>query len=91
MNILVVGSGGREHALIWKIRHSPLVERVYCSPGNPGIGALADCVPIPSSDLKGLLRFAQEKRIDLTVVGPEQPLAAGIVDLFVESGLRIFG
>lgn len=91
MNVLVIGSGGREHALVWKIRQSPLVEKLYCAPGNPGIETLADCVPILSSDLKGLLRFAQEKKIDLTVVGPEQPLAAGIVDLFEESKLKIFG
>jgi phosphoribosylamine--glycine ligase len=91
MNVLVIGSGGRENALVWKIKQSLLAERLFCTPGNPGIEALAQCSPISSSDLDGLLRFAKEKRIDLTVVGPEQPLAAGIVDLFEKHGLKIFG
>jgi phosphoribosylamine---glycine ligase len=91
MNVLVVGSGGREHALVWKIKQSPLLKKLYCVPGNPGIEVLAQCSQVSSSDLNGLLRFAQEKKIDLTVVGPEQPLAEGIVDLFVDQGLKIFG
>jgi phosphoribosylamine--glycine ligase len=91
MNVLVIGSGGREHALVWKIKQSPLLKKLYCVPGNPGIEVLAQCSQVSSSDLTGLLRFAQEKKVDLTVVGPEQPLAEGIVDLFVDHGLKIFG
>jgi phosphoribosylamine--glycine ligase len=91
MNILVVGSGGREHALAWKISQSPLTSRVYCAPGNPGIESVAECIPIKATDLAGLLRFARAEKIDLTVVGPEQPLAEGIVDLFDREGLTIFG
>jgi len=91
MNILVIGSGGREHALAWKISQSPLASRVFCAPGNPGIGSVAVCVPIKATDLEGLLRFARTERIDLTVVGPEQPLAEGIVDLFHRERLTIFG
>ena len=91
MKILVIGSGGREHALVWKIAQSPLVERVYCAPGNPGTAQLATNVAIPVDDLPGLLGFAQREQIDLTVVGPELPLSLGIVDLFEEYGLPIFG
>jgi len=91
MNVLVIGSGGREHALAWKISQSPLASRVFCAPGNPGIDSVAQCVPISATDLDGLLRFARAEKIDLTVVGPEQPLAEGIVDLFVREGLTIFG
>lgn len=91
MNVLVVGSGGREHALVWKIKQSPLLQELFCTPGNPGIEAIARCSPVSSSDLHGLLRFAREKKIDLTVVGPEQPLAEGIVDLFEKHGRKIFG
>ena len=91
MKILVVGSGGREHTLIWKIKQSPLVTELYCAPGNAGIAAIAEIVPIKSSDLNGLLLFAKTSKIDLTVVGPEQPLTQGIVDLFESNGLRIFG
>jgi phosphoribosylamine--glycine ligase len=91
MNILVVGSGGREHALVWKIAQSTLVKKIYCTPGNPGIGMIAENVPLKVDDLPGLLSFAKQKRVDLTVVGPELPLSLGIVDLFEEHGLRIFG
>ncbi|MSM40041.1 MAG: phosphoribosylamine--glycine ligase [Geobacter sp.] len=91
MNILVVGGGGREHALVWKICQSPLVNRVYCAPGNPGIGQMAENVPLAVDDLPGLLAFATARDIDLTVVGPELPLSLGIVDLFEEHGLKIFG
>ncbi len=91
MKILVIGSGGREHALVWKIAQSPLVERVYCAPGNPGTAQLATNVAIPVDDLPGLLGFAQREQIDLTVVGPELPLSLGIVDLFEEYGFPIFG
>lgn len=91
MKILVIGSGGREHALIWKIAQSPLVEKIYCAPGNPGIGRLADNVPLQVDDLPGLLAFAKKEGIGLTVVGPELPLSLGIVDLFEEYGLKVFG
>ncbi len=91
MRILVVGGGGREHALVWKLAQSPLAQKIYCAPGNAGIAALADCVPISVTDLDGLADFAEASRIDLTVVGPEIPLIAGIVDRFESRGLRIFG
>ncbi|WP_298267822.1 phosphoribosylamine--glycine ligase [Geobacter sp.] len=91
MKVLVVGGGGREHALVWKIARSPLVTKVYCAPGNPGIGLIAENVPVKVDDLDGLLAFARAKAIDLTVVGPELPLSLGIVDRFEENGLTIFG
>lgn len=91
MKVLVVGSGGREHALVWKIAQSPHVKKIYCAPGNAGIQEQAECVDIKSDDIKGLLEFALEKKIDLTVVGPELPLTYGIVDEFSKRGLRIFG
>ncbi|MCX8118271.1 MAG: phosphoribosylamine--glycine ligase [Desulfobacterota bacterium] len=91
MKVLVVGGGGREHALVWKIGQSPLVSKVYCAPGNAGISRQAHIVPISASDLEGLLNFALAEKIDLTVVGPEDPLARGIVDLFESRGLSIFG
>ena len=91
MKILVVGGGGREHALCWKILQSPDVEKIFCAPGNAGITKVAECVDINAADLEGLLKFAVDNKIDLTVVGPEQPLTLGIVDLFEENGLRIFG
>ena len=91
MKVLLVGSGGREHALAWKIRQSPFLSKLYAAPGNAGIAEMAECVAIPAEDLEALARFAQEKEIDLTVVGPEIPLAEGIVDRFQSEGLRIFG
>jgi phosphoribosylamine--glycine ligase len=91
MKVLVVGSGGREHALVWKIARSPLVKKIYCAPGNAGISRLAECVNISAEDIKGLCAFAQNKKIDLTVVGPETPLTLGIVDLFSAQKLSIFG
>jgi len=91
MNVLVVGGGGREHALCWKISQSPLVDQVFCAPGNPGIARCATCVDLSVDDLDGLVRFAGDQSIDLTVVGPEAPLAAGISDLFQAEGLRVFG
>jgi phosphoribosylamine---glycine ligase len=91
MRILVVGSGGREHALIWKIAQSKLVEKIFCAPGNGGIAQLAECIDIKADDVFGLLEFARKERIDLTVVGPEVVLSLGIVDEFIKAGLRIFG
>jgi len=91
MNILVIGGGGREHALVWKIAQSPLVSKIYCAPGNPGTATLAESVHIAVDQLDKLLAFAYEEKIDLTVVGPEQPLSLGIVDLFEAHGLKIFG
>ena len=91
MKILVIGSGGREHAIVWKIKQSPRVSHIYCAPGNGGIASLAECVDIKADDIVALADFAHEKTIDLTVVGPEVPLVKGIVDLFEEEGLKIFG
>ena len=91
MKILVVGSGGREHALAWKLARSPDAERIFCVPGNAGTAEIAENVAISASDLETLVRFAKENRIDLTVVGPDDPLAAGIVDLFAAEKLRAFG
>jgi phosphoribosylamine--glycine ligase len=91
MKVLVIGGGGREHALAWKIAQSPLVEKIYCAPGNPGTAQLAENLPIAADQLDKLLAFAHENRIDLTVVGPEQPLSLGIVDLFEAHGLKVFG
>ena len=91
MKILVIGSGGREHALAWKLKQSSVVDRIFCAPGNGGTSQLADNVAISAADLTKLARFAKENAVDLTVVGPDDPLAAGIVDLFVAEKLRVFG
>jgi phosphoribosylamine---glycine ligase len=91
MKVLVVGGGGREHALVWKISQSPKVTKIYAAPGNAGIAGLAECTPIRAEDIPGLLAFAKAKAIDLTVVGPEGPLSMGIVDEFTSAGLRVFG
>jgi phosphoribosylamine--glycine ligase len=91
MKVLVIGSGGREHALVWKIAQSPLVNQVYCAPGNPGTGRIGENIDIKVADLPGLLGFALKEGVGLTVVGPELPLSLGIVDLFEKHGLRIFG
>ncbi len=91
MRVLVVGGGGREHALCWKIKQSPLVDKVYSAPGNAGIGLDVECVDISATDIEALLRFAKASEIGLTVVGPEAPLALGIVDRFKENNLTIFG
>jgi phosphoribosylamine--glycine ligase len=91
LKVLVIGSGGREHALVWKIAQSPLVDKVYCAPGNPGTATIAENVPIKVDDLPGLLAFAKKESVGLTVVGPELPLSLGVVDLFEEHGLKIFG
>ncbi len=91
MKVLVVGGGGREHTLVWKLKQSPRVSEIYCTPGNAGIAIDAACVDIAADDIDALLAFALEQGIDLTVVGPEAPLTLGIVDRFREKGLRIFG
>ncbi|WMV76545.1 phosphoribosylamine--glycine ligase [Geobacillus thermodenitrificans] len=91
MNILVVGRGGREHAIAWKVAQSPLAGKLYAAPGNPGIGEVAELVNIDELDIDALVQFAKQNAIDLTIVGPEAPLAAGIADRFMAEGLRIFG
>ena len=91
MKVLVIGSGGREHALVWKLAQSPKVEKIYGAPGNPGIAQIGECVNISPTDIKGLADFAEKEGVDLTVVGPEAPLVAGIVDEFENRGLKIFG
>ena len=91
MKVLVIGGGGREHALTWKISQSPLVKRIYCAPGNAGTASTAKNLPIPANDIDSLLEFALRERIDLTVVGPEQPLTMGITNRFREQDLAIVG
>ncbi len=91
MKILIVGSGGREHAIAWKIAQSPLAEKIYCAPGNAGIEEYAQCVDIGAMEFEKLADFAQEHSIDLTVIGMDDPLVGGIVDVFEERGLRVFG
>ncbi|MDP9253559.1 MAG: phosphoribosylamine--glycine ligase [Verrucomicrobiota bacterium] len=91
MKILVIGGGGREHALTWKLKQSPGADRIFCAPGNAGTAEIAENVPIPANDLPALVRFAKKNKIGVTVVGPDDPLAAGIVDSFSGEGLRIFG
>lgn len=91
MNILVIGSGGREHTIVWKLAQSSLVDKIYCAPGNAGIAEQAECLEIKVDDFAGLLEIAQSKSIDCTIVGPETPLSSGIVDLFEEKGYPIFG
>ena len=91
MRVLIVGSGGREHALAWKVAQSDRLTKLYCAPGNAGTAAIAENVNIDAEDLPGLLDFARQQSIDLTIIGPEVPLCAGVVDLFTDAGLRIFG
>jgi len=91
MRVLVVGGGGREHALAWRLRKSPQVEALFCAPGNAGIAEIAECLPVAADDLATLVRVARERAIDLTVVGPELPLTLGLVDRFRDAGLRAFG
>lgn len=91
MKILVVGGGGREHAICWKLSKEASVDKIYCAPGNAGISNVAQCIDIQDSDIENLLKFAKENKIDLTIVGPEIPLVAGIVDKFEKEGLKIFG
>ena len=91
MKILIVGSGGREHAIAWKVAQSPKVDKIYCAPGNAGISEYAECVDIGAMEFDKLVAFAKEKQIDLTVVGMDDPLVGGIVDVFEAEGLRVFG
>ncbi len=91
MRVLVIGSGGREHALVWKIAQSKLVGKIFCVPGNAGIAGLAECLDKKAEDVSALVEFARKEKIDLTVVGPEVPLSLGITDEFRNHGLKIFG
>jgi phosphoribosylamine--glycine ligase len=91
MKILVVGGGGREHALVWKLRQSPRVEHIYCAPGNAGIDELAEPVELDVADVDAIVRFAEEHQVDLTVPGPELPLTLGVIDALRERGLQGFG
>ncbi|MCI8514702.1 MAG: phosphoribosylamine--glycine ligase [Lachnospiraceae bacterium] len=91
MKVLIIGSGGREHTLAWKISKSPKVDKIYCAPGNAGIAEYAECVPIGAMELEKLADFAEEKKVGLTVIGMDDPLVAGIVDVFEARGLRVFG
>jgi len=91
MKVLVVGSGGREHALVWKLAQSEAVQEIICAPGNGGISGQARCLPVKAEDVEGLVALAQEERVDLTVVGPEAPLCLGLVDRFEAQGLKVFG
>ena len=91
MKVLVVGSGGREHTIAWKVSQSKVVDKIYCAPGNAGIAAVAECVNIGAMEFDKLVEFAKENKIDLTIVGMDEPLVEGIVDIFEKEGLRIFG
>src|SRR5438128_11764407 len=91
MKILVIGGGGREHALVWKLKQSSSVDRIFCAPGNAGTTEIAENIAVSATALPQLLRFAKQNDVDLTVVGPDDPLAMGIVDLFTADKLRIFG
>ena len=91
MRILVVGAGGREHALAWKISQSPLVRTVFCAPGNPGMAQVAQLVPVRADDVEGLVREARALRVDLVVVGPEVPLVLGLADRLDSEGIPVFG
>ncbi|MCI5901829.1 MAG: phosphoribosylamine--glycine ligase [Blautia sp.] len=91
MKILIVGSGGREHAIAWSVARSPKAEKIYCAPGNAGIEEIAECVPIKAMEFEKLADFAQQEKIDLTIIGMDDPLVGGVVDVFEERGLRVFG
>src|SRR5580658_1466419 len=91
MKVLVIGKGGREHALVWRLNQSPIVRKLYCASGNPGINQIAEPVAIEPTDVAALAAFARDKMIDLTVIGPDDPLAAGIVDEFERAKLTVFG
>ena len=91
MKVLVIGAGGREHALCWKIAASPLCGKLYCAPGNAGIAQVAECVPVDVGDISGLIALAKDKAIDFVVIGPEGPLVAGLADRLMEQGVKVFG
>lgn len=91
MKVLIIGGGGREHAIAWKVSKSPKVDKLYCAPGNAGIGEYAECIDIPVMEHVALAEFALSEGVDLTIVGPDDPLAAGVVDVFEKKGLRVFG
>ena len=91
MKILVVGGGGREHTIVWKISQSPKVEKIYCAPGNGGIAELAECIPFKATDIDSIVSFAKEKQIDLVMVAPDDPLVMGMVDALEAEGIRAFG
>ena len=91
MKVLIVGGGGREHAIAWKVAQSRKVDKLYCAPGNAGIAQVAECVDIGVMDFEKLTAFAREQDIDLTIIGPDDPLAAGAADAFEAAGLRVFG
>ena len=91
MKVLIVGSGGREHAIAYSVAKSSKVDKIYCAPGNAGIGQIAECVDITAMEFDKLAAFAKEKEIDLTIIGMDDPLVGGIVDVFEEQGLRVFG
>jgi len=91
MKLLVVGGGGREHAIVWKLKQNPEADRIFCAPGNAGIGRIAECVNIKATDTDALVAFAKEQKVDFTVIGPDDPLALGIVDAFSDAGLSVFG
>ena len=91
MKVLVIGGGGREHALVWKLKQSKKIKHIFCAPGNAGIAEIATCVDIAAGDVQALAQYAENEAVDLTIVGPEDPLTLGIVDLFEQKGLRIFG
>lgn len=91
MKVLVIGKGGREHAIVWRLHQSQTVWKIFCASGNPGINQIAEEVPIAPTDIAALVEFAKSKSVDLTIVGPDDPLGAGIVDEFTRAGLKIFG
>ena len=91
MKILVIGSGGREHALCWALKKSPLISKLYCAPGNGGIEDVADCIPIKAEDIPAIIDFCKQESIDFVVVGPEGPLVMGLVDELADAGIKSFG
>jgi len=91
MKVLVVGSGGREHAIVWKLAQSPRVEKLYCAPGNGGIGDIAECIPVNALDVEGMVKAAKDKKVDLVMVAPDDPLAKGMVNAMADAGIRVFG
>ena len=91
MKVLIVGSGGREHAIAWAVAKNPKVEKIYCAPGNAGIAEFAECVPIGAMEFEKLAEFAENEKVDLSIIGMDDPLCGGIVDVFEAKGLRVFG